>query len=411
MLLPLRFAQIFYLVLVGGLGAILLLEVGPLLGKAETSPSLLLGYLLLAMVAVGIVSWLITCLIDPGYVVAPPADGGGRHAEDTYEYDGLLYTEKVCATCHVVRPPRSKHCRVCNRCVRRFDHHCGWMNSCVGERNYPFFLLFLLIHSTACVFGSYLSAAVLGGECEAFLDIIREHRRASGAAPLVTSWTTCVAYSVVHHRVVVFGFILLLVIGIVLFLFFLFHALLVYRNTTTNEKFKWEDLKEDMKEYFERLETDVRDAEAEQAEPGAKPAPSLRELYMRDVVVLRGEAIAGNDEDGGCEPAAASSKEDGGGDEEEDDDDEPAEGARRRAHGARGDEAVRNSGLTAADLARRPWLKDEHALKEYAEGKRKVRALNFYNRGFLGNWVEVLTAGGALRRERREHVARLEKQE
>ena len=30
----------------------------------------------------------------------------------------------VCAYCEVRRPSHIKHCQHCNKCVRKFDHHC-----------------------------------------------------------------------------------------------------------------------------------------------------------------------------------------------------------------------------------------------------------------------------------------------
>ncbi|NXM87576.1 ZDHC4 palmitoyltransferase, partial [Oenanthe oenanthe] len=62
-----------------------------------------------------------------------------------YAYDGVLFQKGlVCPTCTVEKPARSKHCSVCGTCVHRFDHHCVWVNNCIGASNAGLFLLYLL---------------------------------------------------------------------------------------------------------------------------------------------------------------------------------------------------------------------------------------------------------------------------
>ncbi|MBV95862.1 Palmitoyltransferase ZDHHC23, partial [Eschrichtius robustus] len=65
--------------------------------------------------------------------------------------------EDWCAKCRLVRPARAWHCRICGFCVRRMDHHCVWINSCVGESNHQAFMLALLIFLLTSVYGITLT--------------------------------------------------------------------------------------------------------------------------------------------------------------------------------------------------------------------------------------------------------------
>ena len=52
---------------------------------------------------------------------------------------------RICKTCRRWKVPRCSHCTVCNKCVKRKDHHCYWLGNCIGERNYRPFMLFLVL--------------------------------------------------------------------------------------------------------------------------------------------------------------------------------------------------------------------------------------------------------------------------
>lgn len=83
---------------------------------------------------------------DPGFVPcnSPDYDMALKQVpffEEWQTKTGKNPLENLCHTCRLVRPLRAKHCRICNRCVKHFDHHCPYINNCVGLRNRgPFFI-------------------------------------------------------------------------------------------------------------------------------------------------------------------------------------------------------------------------------------------------------------------------------
>ena len=104
-------------------------------------------------------------------VVRSDAVDAHCRAARTEPDDGLRYCPYC--RCFVSDSPRVKHCHECRKCVDGFDHHCVFLQACVGRRNYSAFLglvatLFLwtatlLALDVALVAGAGNEACRIGG--------------------------------------------------------------------------------------------------------------------------------------------------------------------------------------------------------------------------------------------------------
>jgi len=55
-----------------------------------------------------------------------------------------------------------KHCKKCDKCIHKFDHHCFWIGGCVGELNHRKFYLFVLFQTAVNLTGFYNCWAGMG---------------------------------------------------------------------------------------------------------------------------------------------------------------------------------------------------------------------------------------------------------
>lgn len=71
---------------------------------------------------------------------------------------------------------RSVTTRVCNRCILKMDHHCPWINNCVGMRNMKYFLLFVFYNSilSFVVFSFTLAYCIYGSASRSTVQYLLE---------------------------------------------------------------------------------------------------------------------------------------------------------------------------------------------------------------------------------------------
>jgi len=131
------------------------------LGVTLIETFITLPYMVVWQIIINAISTF-TCLIclalsvglDPGYIT--------RDKTDFLHLLEAVECTQLCSDCLTIRTTRSKHCSVCNRCVERFDHHCPWINNCVGAKNHKYFIIFVwtMFSTVAIVFSQGFQALI-----------------------------------------------------------------------------------------------------------------------------------------------------------------------------------------------------------------------------------------------------------
>lgn len=198
-------------------------------------------------------SWHYACQVEPGCVTEQTMP-----LFDHYEYDNVLYTNRLCPTLRTRKIARSKYDRCTRRHVPRFDHYCGWINQAVGERNYRCFLFFLLVHVFMCYYGTWVVASLMYGEVKERDLLNATFYNAMTGEIVKTDTMIVIHYLFMRHFQLCCVLVLMSVMSVLLGVFLAFHLYITSCNMTTNEFFKWRAVKKWHKKMRLRYERAVK---------------------------------------------------------------------------------------------------------------------------------------------------------
>jgi len=182
---------------------------------------------------------------NPGYISTDDCEARRFSSSGNFSYsalpmenednviivDVLLQDRKAeplnfCQICKFTQPLRTKHCDECGRCVARFDHHCAFIGSCVGQRNHLRFWVYLFVQTF-----------FFGWSCRLILSAYR-------SADSISGWLSLNALVFSSSMALFTGFFLS-------FGLFVYHCYLMSTNQTT-----WEMVKRHKITYLKDLDYD-----------------------------------------------------------------------------------------------------------------------------------------------------------
>ena len=200
--------------------------------------SIVITIVIIILYIVMIILFVLASFNDPGILRRFKSDDNITNTrKDNYIFQlGFIRKYKFCSTCSIMRPIRSTHCRDCNNCVEKFDHHCPWIGNCAGKRNYKYFFFFLIILNVLSILLIILSIISIAKKIYGAISInknLPENEIEQNIISKALCEVTISLYIIIYNIL-----ILIFIFGLLLY-----HMKLILYNTTTKEDLKnsWEN--------------------------------------------------------------------------------------------------------------------------------------------------------------------------
>ena len=205
--------------------------------STKTSIIVLIFVVLLQMVS--IICMIMAAVMDPGYIPRRSfikvikCDRSELSLEEQAIpfFNQYIYSKahliklKYWYTCEIFRPPRTSHCAICDAWIERIDHHCPWLGTCIGKRNYKYFFIFINLLSILQILGIILSIIEI---------IIRVDEKVSEGNSTSKAIRESLRES--PFPMIVIGVVIITALFVVIL--WIYHHRLACLNITTNEEIK-----------------------------------------------------------------------------------------------------------------------------------------------------------------------------
>ena len=65
-------------------------------------------------------------------------------------------TSRYCEKCQINKQVKISHCPICEKCIFSRDHHCFWVDNCIGYLNHKIFLIYLITLVSLFIYSEFI---------------------------------------------------------------------------------------------------------------------------------------------------------------------------------------------------------------------------------------------------------------